>query len=186
MSQPNDRVRTHIKALIDECKHGAETAPEPAQMFFSGMLSGLAASVEILDGGRAETSMELMVQRLAAAIGQAYLDGKLPHQPPAPDAESEQQLSREQLAATIERVRAIKKAPSRSPYNTLANAQDNGWDAALSAVHEALDADPEPGLQLSREQEIHGVQAQLALDLHQALGWLVLDDVDHQGREWRR
>jgi hypothetical protein len=85
VSQPttrDDRARTHIKALIDEAKHQVETTPAPAQMFFSGMLSGLAASVEILDGGTAAGSMERMVERLAAAIGQAYLDGKLPPQPP--------------------------------------------------------------------------------------------------------
>lgn len=80
---PNDRVRTHIKALIEETKHQAEDAPLPVKSFLSGMLSGLAASVEILDGGTAEKSLELMAQRLTAAIGQAYLDGKLPPQPPA-------------------------------------------------------------------------------------------------------
>lgn len=79
---PNDRVRTHIKALLEETKHQAEGAPLPVQSFLSGMLSGLAASVEILDGGTAEGSLEKMAQRLAAAIGQAYLDGKLPPQPP--------------------------------------------------------------------------------------------------------
>lgn len=80
--QRDNRARTHIKALIDELKHQATNAPGHAQMFLSGMLSGLAASVEILDGGTAEKSMELMVQRLSAAIGEAYLAGKLPAQPP--------------------------------------------------------------------------------------------------------
>jgi hypothetical protein len=46
--------------------------------------------------------------------------------------------------AAIERVRAIKKAPQRSQFNTLANAQDNGWDAALYAVNEALDGTEQP------------------------------------------
>lgn len=41
--------------------------------------------------------------------------------------------------AAVERVRAIKKSPSRSPYNTHTNAQDDGWDQALEAVHAALD-----------------------------------------------
>ncbi|MEU6535548.1 hypothetical protein [Streptomyces sp. NPDC047000] len=92
MSQPAApvpaRARAHIKDLIEEAKHQAETAPEPAHMFFSGMLSGLAASVEILDGGTAEKSLELMAQRLAAAIGQAYIDGKLPPHPPAGPADA--------------------------------------------------------------------------------------------------
>ncbi|ELP64164.1 hypothetical protein PV735_05435 [Streptomyces turgidiscabies] len=196
---PNDRVRTHIKALIDEAKSLTANSPMPAQMFFSGMLSGLAAGVEIIDGGTAEGSMETMVQRLSAAIGQAYIDGKLPpHPEPGPAAAEEQTLKwtrrgsllvlltrlqrggslpedeartlrhhvetemreadtaravaagnlrhvkalvpeLEQAQAAIGRVRAIKKAPSRSAHNTLANAQDEGWDQALDAVHAALD-----------------------------------------------
>lgn len=123
---PNDRVRTHIKALIEETKHQAEDAPLPVKSFLSGMLSGLAASVEILDGGTAEKSLELMAQRLTAAIGQAYLDGKLPPQPPtAPDADR----------------------------------------------------------QLSREEEVRGVQAWMALDVHQALGWSLTGGEEHQGRK---
>ncbi|MER7047748.1 hypothetical protein [Streptomyces jumonjinensis] len=41
--------------------------------------------------------------------------------------------------AAVARVRAIKKAPGRSPHNRYANAVDDGWDSALSAVHAALD-----------------------------------------------
>ncbi|MCD7440267.1 hypothetical protein K4B79_18810 [Streptomyces lincolnensis] len=75
------RARTHIKALIDEAKHQTATSPMPAQMFFAGMLSGLGAALEVIDGGTAEGSMEAIVQKMSAAIGQAYLDGKLPPQP---------------------------------------------------------------------------------------------------------
>ncbi|MFF0597893.1 hypothetical protein [Streptomyces antibioticus] len=82
-----DRARRHIKAVADEIKHQLEDAPTPTQMFLSGMLSGLAASVEILDGGTAEGAMEAMVQRLSAAIGEAYLAGKLPPQPETVAAE---------------------------------------------------------------------------------------------------
>ncbi|MEU1141811.1 hypothetical protein ABZ392_33885 [Streptomyces sp. NPDC005885] len=130
MSQPSPvragdaRARTHIKALIDEMKHQATNTPGPAQMFLSGMLSGLAAAVEILNGGTAEGSMETIVTRLSSAIGQAYLDGQLPSQPPTVNSEH----------------------------------------------------------QLSREQEIRGVQAQLASDLHHALGWSV-NGAEHQGRK---
>ncbi|MEU6222265.1 hypothetical protein [Streptomyces sp. NPDC047042] len=89
-----DRARVHIKALIDEAKHQTGNSPMPAQMFFSGMLSGLAAAVEVIDGGTAEGSMEAMVQRLSATIGQAYLDGQLPPQQPA--ADTDHQLSPEE------------------------------------------------------------------------------------------
>ncbi|MFC8432218.1 hypothetical protein [Streptomyces sp. NPDC057253] len=90
MSHPNrgravdDRARAHIKALIDEAKHqtASAPAPAPAQMFFGGMLSGLAAALEIVNGGTAEGSMETIVQKMSAAVGQAYLNGKLPPQPP--------------------------------------------------------------------------------------------------------
>lgn len=51
----------------------------------------------------------------------------------------DQQSARaERAEAAIARVRLIKKAPGRSPYNTHSNAQDDGWDQALDAVHEAL------------------------------------------------
>ena len=43
------------------------------------------------------------------------------------------------LRAAVERVRGIKRAPTRSDFNTLANAQDNGWDAALYEVQRALE-----------------------------------------------
>jgi hypothetical protein len=42
--------------------------------------------------------------------------------------------------AAIDRIRAIKKAPDRSPFNTHSNAQDDGWDQALDEVRAALDA----------------------------------------------
>ncbi|MGW1267561.1 hypothetical protein [Streptomyces sp. NPDC002491] len=77
------RARTHIKALMEETKRQATSGPPDVQGFLSGMLSGLAASVEILDGGTAEASLERMVQRLSSAIGEAYLAGNLPPRPPA-------------------------------------------------------------------------------------------------------
>ncbi|MCL6733320.1 hypothetical protein [Streptomyces neyagawaensis] len=48
--------------------------------------------------------------------------------------------ARRRAEMAIARVRLIKKAPSRSPYNLHANAQDDGWDQALDAVHGALAA----------------------------------------------
>ncbi|MFJ1869937.1 hypothetical protein [Streptomyces chartreusis] len=49
-------------------------------------------------------------------------------------------LRAERAEAAIARVRLIRKAPPRSPYNTYTNAQDDGWDQALAAVHKALGA----------------------------------------------
>ncbi|MDX3507438.1 hypothetical protein PV755_00625 [Streptomyces caniscabiei] len=51
--------------------------------------------------------------------------------------------ARRRAEMAIARVRLIRKAPSRSPFNLVANAQDDGWDQALDAVHAALRA-PEP------------------------------------------
>jgi hypothetical protein len=51
--------------------------------------------------------------------------------------------ARRRAEMAIARVRLIKKAPGRSPFNLAANAQDDGWDQALDAVHAALGG-PEP------------------------------------------
>ncbi|MBD9703403.1 hypothetical protein IHE56_15195 [Streptomyces sp. ID01-12c] len=51
--------------------------------------------------------------------------------------------ARRRAEMAIARVRLIRKTPSRSPFNLAANAQDDGWDQALDAVHAALGA-PEP------------------------------------------
>lgn len=99
MSQPtptrpgDDRARTHIKALATEAKVLTEgTAGATAMAFGSGMLTGLAASVQVLDGDSAEAAMETIVRRLEASIGKAYLDGSLPPTPPP---------ARDQIATAI-------------------------------------------------------------------------------------
>ncbi|MFM9595726.1 hypothetical protein ACKI1J_24300 [Streptomyces scabiei] len=51
--------------------------------------------------------------------------------------------ARRRAEMAVARVRLIKKAPGRSPFNLHANAQDDGWDQALDAVHAALGT-PEP------------------------------------------
>ncbi|MDT6983718.1 hypothetical protein ACFSUJ_12090 [Streptomyces lusitanus] len=77
-----DRARTHIKAMIDALKEEQpEALAQPAGLFTSGMLTGLAASAHILDGSNAEAEMERVGTNLAAAIGIAYLNGTLPTQP---------------------------------------------------------------------------------------------------------
>lgn len=48
--------------------------------------------------------------------------------------------ARRRAEMAIARVRLIKKAPGRSPFNPQANAQDDGWDQAIGAVHAALAA----------------------------------------------
>ncbi|MFZ4206798.1 hypothetical protein ACOZE4_18370 [Streptomyces griseoincarnatus] len=125
-----DHARTHIKAMIDALKEDRpEKLAQPAGQFISGMLTGLAASAQILDGSNAEAEMERVGTNLAAAIGQAYLNGTLPAQP-----------------------------------TTTAGETDH---------------------QLTREEEIRGVQSWMALDVHRALGLPVDEQSPHQGyRSW--
>ncbi|MFF3310515.1 hypothetical protein [Streptomyces sp. NPDC002952] len=122
MSQPtarragDDRARAHLKALIEELKRQATGAPEPAHMFLSGMLSGLSASVEILNGGTAEGSLEKMEQRLVTAIGQAYLDGKLPAQPsPTGDEDEQRTARRDNISVLLECFTAPGRGGLTSP-----------------------------------------------------------------------
>ncbi|MGW2223851.1 hypothetical protein [Streptomyces formicae] len=76
----DNRSRTHIQAVADEFQRGAtdEALPAHAAMFLSGVLTGLAAAVQVADGASAEKAVEDIAHRLTAAIGQAYLDGHLP------------------------------------------------------------------------------------------------------------
>ncbi|MCF2130158.1 hypothetical protein L1I79_27550 [Strepomyces sp. STD 3.1] len=85
-TKQNDRPRTHIKAMIEVLKEEPpEQLAQPAGLFISGMLTGLAASAQILDGGTAEQAMEAVPARLEASIGRAYLNGTLPATPPKTD-----------------------------------------------------------------------------------------------------
>lgn len=83
----DQRARTHIKAVMQAIQDGdGHKAAQPAGLFMSGMLTGLACGIEILDGGTAEKALETVGTRLAAAIGEAYLAGNLPPHPvSAPD-----------------------------------------------------------------------------------------------------
>jgi hypothetical protein len=86
----SDHARTHIKAMIDTLKEERpEKLAQPAGLFLSGMLTGLAASAQILNGSTAEAEMERVEVNLAAAIGHAYLNGSLPSTPPIQDAADE-------------------------------------------------------------------------------------------------
>ncbi|MFE6903815.1 hypothetical protein ACFVFJ_44540 [Streptomyces sp. NPDC057717] len=77
------RARAHIKTVAEEFMRSIaeEPAPDHGVMFLSGVVSGLAAAVQIADGASGEKAAEDIAQRLNAAIGQAYLDGQLPAQP---------------------------------------------------------------------------------------------------------
>lgn len=131
MTGYDDRARNHIRALASELKDQAAAAPEPAQPFMNGMITGIASTVEIIEGGSAEDALITVNQRLAAAVGQAYLDGKLPEKP----------------------------TPGRD---------DDG--------------------RLLSSNEVKGIQAWMAMDVHQALGWSRAQGLAHQGRtswgEW--
>lgn len=125
MTGYDDRARDHIKALATELKDQAADAPQPAQPFMNGMITGIASTVEIIKGGTAEDALITVNQRLAAAVGQAYLDGKLPEKP-TPDTD------------------------------------DDG--------------------RLLSSNEVRGIQAWMAMDVHQALGWSRAQGLAHQGR----
>ncbi len=124
-----NHARTHIKAMAQALKEELQEIP-PEQLaqqptgalFLSGILTGLAAGVQVLDGGTAEQAMETIHTNLETAVGRAYLNGTLP------------------------------------------SASAAGTDR-----------------QLSREEEIRGVQGWMALDVHRALGLPVDDHSTHQG-----
>ncbi|MFF9043306.1 hypothetical protein [Streptomyces parvulus] len=76
--KPDDHARTHIKALLTELKQQPpEQLAQPAGLFISGMLTGLAASVEVLNGATAEQVLENVNGKLESAVGRAYLNGTL-------------------------------------------------------------------------------------------------------------
>ncbi|MGW2170378.1 hypothetical protein ACWC1C_07580 [Streptomyces sp. NPDC001705] len=77
-TEPDDHVRTHITALLTDLKEQRpDQLAQPAGLFISGMLTGLAASVQVLDGATAEETLETINGRLEATIGRAYLNGTL-------------------------------------------------------------------------------------------------------------
>lgn len=74
--------------------------------------------------------------------------------------------ARRRAEMAIARVRLIKKAPSRSPFNLQANAVDDGWDQALDAVHTALHTPErcETG-NARKDHPVHELLAALKADL---------------------
>ncbi|MFJ2719416.1 hypothetical protein [Streptomyces sp. NPDC087437] len=94
-----------------------------------------------------------------------------------------------QAEAAIERVGAAADAWERMPQGRYVYIHE-----VARVVRDALDGAEQPSgpeaakggrdRQFSRDEEIRGVQAWMAFDLHQALGWPVNDGADavHQGR----
>ncbi|MFE9684143.1 hypothetical protein [Streptomyces sp. NPDC006285] len=81
----DNRARTHITAMLQELKPLTSQVPGPAQGFISGILTGLAASVQIIGGQSAERAMEQIVQRLDTAVAQVTSGDQPAPRPPAPD-----------------------------------------------------------------------------------------------------
>ena len=79
MTDPTARARTHIKAIV-EVLRDAQTPGDPAHthLFMSGLLTGLATGLRIVDGESAEAALERVDTQMAAAVGRAYLSGGLP------------------------------------------------------------------------------------------------------------
>ncbi|WP_042174669.1 hypothetical protein [Streptomyces sp. NBRC 110035] len=79
------REQREIKALLEVGKEFTQqTDGTPAGIFLSGMLSGLAMAVRIIsEGSTAEKEMENLDTQLAAAMGRAFMAGKLA--PPTQD-----------------------------------------------------------------------------------------------------
>jgi hypothetical protein len=71
------REQREIKAILEVGKESiAQAKGTPAELFLSGMLTGLAMAVRIGKGSTAEKEMENVDTQLAAAVGRAYLSGQ--------------------------------------------------------------------------------------------------------------
>lgn len=68
------RIKTHIQAIAKELHRDLGEQPEQTQLFLSGVVYGLAASIKIIDGGSAEDALQQMEQHVLAAAGQAFLN----------------------------------------------------------------------------------------------------------------
>jgi hypothetical protein len=75
----NPRARAEIKTLANVAKEvtDASNDGDPAALFMAGLLSGLAIAVKIDEGSTAEQQLEDLDNRLAAAVGRAYLAGAI-------------------------------------------------------------------------------------------------------------
>lgn len=170
------RPRKHIKAVTEEiteaAKQAAETEETDSALFLSGMATGLAVSLRIIDGATAEQGLELVTTALEAAVGRAHLDGTLPTPAPtdveptdlvgavitteAPaetDWESlvrqrERELKREgqqrhEAETTLATVRKLA-ATWHGTTVPLGTSVSRWWDARLIELNTALDGPSSP------------------------------------------
>lgn len=138
-AEPHGRVRTHITAMIEVLKEEPpEQLAQPAGLFISGMLTGLAASVQVLDGGTAEQAMEAVPARLEASIGRAYLNGTLPGTPPKTDPAAElRQVTAERDGAYRERAYLVALLAAMTDGAVIAPAVDveePGWQIVYLTI----------------------------------------------------
>ena len=98
------------------------------------------SDAEIIKG----LAAELRTSQECAARWKRHADTYADERDTAVQAFNARVVEAQDLAAAVARVRAIKRSPSRSPYNAFTNAQDDGWDQALDAVHAALDGASTP------------------------------------------
>lgn len=124
----NARARAHIKAMADEMRAPGPTDGTTAQLFVSGMLTGLLSSIRILDGSTAEDAMEKVADQMAAAVGRAYLVGALP---------AAQETAAATPADAVARVRSLA-ATWRGTTVPLGTSISRWWDARLAELDTAL------------------------------------------------
>lgn len=88
MTTPTEATIAHFKAeteaIAEVMREQLDGQPERTQLFIAGMLFGLVVGGRILKGGSAEDALDEMETHLHAAIGKAYLSGKLTTDQPAP------------------------------------------------------------------------------------------------------
>lgn len=125
-----ERARTHIKAVAEELANGIKDVADPTgALFLSGLITGFTSSARILDGETAEQVMERIANEVAAAVGQAYLDGKLPAAPTT--------VSPSPAEMTVARVRRLT-ATWRGTTVPLGTSVSRWWDARLIELNNAL------------------------------------------------
>ncbi|MBZ6258830.1 hypothetical protein KVH22_25275 [Streptomyces olivaceus] len=151
------RARTHIKALATELHTQVKELPQeqqaqPAGQFLSGILTGLAAAVQILDGAAAHQALETVAGRLEQAIGRAYLNGTLPSRSadaqdqaaPAVTEATELETARVVSALyrpaedTVTRVITLHEQWVKAGPPPLGASLARWWDARLIELHNAI------------------------------------------------
>ncbi|MDR3084301.1 MAG: hypothetical protein LBV60_25875 [Streptomyces sp.] len=101
----DQRARTHIKAVAKDMVELTKEAQgnDTVATFYSGIITGLAAAVQIADGATSERAMEAIITRLQAAVGQAYLDGKIPAPAPSTNGPTVREAAAADRAWDIEK-----------------------------------------------------------------------------------